>query len=116
MQSGYENPTDEWSCRDEVLGEISDKEFEQTTFHILPALSQINPTDGSRCYMAFRGEAYDESVWTVVPNGWDHEHCCLCWCTIVDGMTYWANDREIDILCDYCHEHYRSQLPAAKVV
>jgi hypothetical protein len=44
----------------------------------------------------------------VVPDGWDHEHCALCWQTISlltgDQARGYCDGR--DWLCTDCYEHY----------
>jgi hypothetical protein len=48
----------------------------------------------------------DDSLFEVVPGGWDHEHCDVCWGRVVEGMTYWPNVNEdaghVD-LCETCY-------------
>jgi len=40
----------------------------------------------------------------VIPRGWDHEHCCLCWATIhAQEMVYFDGS---EWLCPACFERY----------
>jgi hypothetical protein len=44
----------------------------------------------------------------VVPGGWDHEHCRLCWERISDieaGKNFGYTDGK-DWLCESCYEKY----------
>jgi len=45
-------------------------------------------------------------MWELVEDGWDHEHCDVCWAKITDGMLYWPNvdpDAGHVDLCDACY-------------
>ena len=112
MRSGYdEHEICDWSSIDQEFSErVVDKTFVQTTFYVLPSLRALRPEGGWICSKPYNGEGFDASAWEVVPGGWDHEHCTLCFAKIVDGMTYWANAGEVVSLCDRCFEHYRSIL------
>jgi hypothetical protein len=111
VKSGFDFPIDDWSTFDAQVADISDRQFAQKTFYSYPSLRAKKP-DNEGWYVSkpYHGEEFDDTCWTLIPGGWDHEHCSLCYCDITDGMTYWSNDREVVILCDYCHEHYQNVL------
>ena len=111
MLSGQEFPIDDWTTRDVEFAGVTDRAFSQKVFNTHSSLRRNLP-DGLREWKQYNGEPFDESVWELIPGGWDHEHCSLCWARIADGMTYWANGGEFKLLCDYCHDHYASQLTA----
>ena len=54
----------------------------------------------------YQGESFDPEEYEMSEDGWDHEHCDVCWAKVEDGMTYWPNvDPEaghVD-LCEACH-------------
>jgi len=43
----------------------------------------------------------------LVKDGWDHEHCCVCWATISrnEQSCYMVSDKK-DCLCLSCYENY----------
>jgi hypothetical protein len=47
----------------------------------------------------------------VVPDGWDHEHCRICWESIsqVDEQKYGYKDQNDKWLCDQCFHSYVEQ-------
>ena len=110
IMSGYDFPIDDWTTRDQQMADVVDRQFTQRTFHVYPSLRAKRPVDGWIQSKPYHGEQFDETDWSLTPGGWDHEHCFLCYARISDGMTYWANDREVNILCDYCHKHYENEL------
>jgi hypothetical protein len=110
MKSGYDFPIDDWSVRHQDIAQVIDRQFTQSVFHSYPSLRSQHPVDGWTESKPYHGEPFNEAEWTLKPDGWNHEHCSLCYATITDGMTYWANDREVTILCDYCYDHYKGQL------
>ena len=112
MRSGDEFPIDDWSTRDEQFATISDRAFVRKTFHEYPSLRSKSPRNGYIESIPYRGQAFDANEWLIVPGGWNHEHCSLCWTTIKEGMTYSVNGNEVTILCDYCRDHYTDQLQA----
>ncbi len=112
MKSGYdEDLITDWSFYDSQMeNEVTDCNFAQTTFHALPSLRALESESGWFCSKPYHGEEFDPKEWRIVPGGWDHEHCKLCFAKIIDGMSYWANGNEVVILCDRCFDHYRPQL------
>jgi hypothetical protein len=99
-----------WSHYDAEVAAITDRVFVQRTFYIRPSIRSKKAADGWFQSRPDKGEPFDESEWTLVPGGWDHEHCSLCFSRINDGMNYWSNGNEITILCDQCYDHYKEQL------
>jgi len=45
-----------------------------------PALTSI---DGKQVTL-YIGQSYDTTKFSVIPDGWDHDHCEFCWSTISD--------------------------------
>jgi len=83
---------------------IDDKEFRQMVFHPLPALvDKIN-----RRWRAYMGGEYDKERFDVVDGMWNHEHCDICNFSVDENYTYWVN-RDGNILCDECHDHFVQQ-------
>ncbi len=110
MLSGQEFPVDDWSTRDEEFAFIADRRFVYRVFQTYPSLRLRHPQGGLNNWKPYNGELFDNEVWELVPGGWDHEHCTLCFAKVTDGMSYWANTGSVAILCDYCHDHYAAQL------
>jgi hypothetical protein len=111
MKSGYDQEINDWSSRDELMLQVIDPRFMRFTFHEYPSLRSKHPLDGGWVQSKpYHGEPFNEADWFLKPGGWDHEHCFLCYATIREDMTYWANAGEVKILCDYCHEHYQTEL------
>jgi hypothetical protein len=44
--------------------------------------------EGGHLWKPFRGEPYDPAVYELIQDGWDHEHCDVCWARIADGDVY----------------------------
>jgi hypothetical protein len=88
--------------------------FARETFSPSPMLVATEPNDsGVVAWFRFTGQDYDPSRWRLVPGGWDHEHCFLCWKHIRDGDTYWSNTGRSEIdLCEECYAQYRVEHPA----
>jgi hypothetical protein len=49
-------------------------------WHSQPALFGI----ADHTLQRFHGQPFDRSQFKVVENGWDHDHCELCWAKITD--------------------------------
>jgi hypothetical protein len=60
--------------------------------------------------MPYKGQSYDEVEYKLIPGGWDHEHCDICWAKITEGDPYWANTNKVKIICKGCYEHYKDQI------
>jgi len=43
---------------------------------------------------------------TVVPGGWDHEHCAICWEKIGSGGQQRGYENDGDWICAACHDQY----------
>ena len=54
----------------------------------------------------YQDEPFDPEEYELREDGWDHEHCDVCWARVEDGMSYWPNvDPEaghVD-LCEACY-------------
>jgi hypothetical protein len=53
----------------------------------------------------YQGEPFDETRFRLVREGWDHEHCYLCWAKVLPGDVWWATkpanyDNEIGLCVD----------------
>jgi hypothetical protein len=42
---------------------------------------------------------------SIVPGGWDHEHCAICNARIEAGGSAYVNDYD-DWLCERCHDRW----------
>ena len=52
----------------------------------------------------------DDGSTELVKDGWDHEHCFICWATIdLYQNTAYINSNEDDIVCLGCFENYISK-------
>ena len=114
MPPGQDLPIDDWSQRDEDFALIVDRAFGRKVFREYQSLRSLR-ADAAGYFVSkpYHGEPFDEAVWSLIPGGWDHEHCSLCFNRIVDGMIYWANRGEVNILCDDCRDHYAGDLTAS---
>ena len=50
-------------------------------------------------------DALETGEGTIVPGGWNHEHCEICWATLGPGTRMVTNQRD-EIICVSCHEGY----------
>ena len=98
----------------ESYAEITDREFVRETFRSRPALIAKESVNGHRMWKDYHGEPFDEKQFDLVEGKWDHEHCSVCFFTITEGYTYWANTGRVVLLCDACHEAMEDVPPAAK--
>ena len=104
MKSGdFTISRDDSSYQNEFAA-IGDRTFRQRTFHNSPALVTRDTANGIRQWIEYKGSSYDPATSHVVEGMWDHEHCSICFFSILDGMTYWENSNRIKLLCDACHE------------
>lgn len=89
--------------------------FVQKTFRPYPCLLMIEPLneEGGSIWKPYRGEPYDPGVYELIPGGWDHEHCDVCFAKIIDGDVYWANEgpEHVD-LCTACYPLIQEALQA----
>jgi hypothetical protein len=52
----------------------------------------------------YHGETFDESRFRVVRGGWDHDHCYVCFATILPGDEWWVVDSGDEVgLCQKCY-------------
>jgi hypothetical protein len=100
------NQDQDWSYYDQQMAEVSDRQFIRHTFHEYPSLRSKHPQAGWFVSKPYKGDPFNDSEWTLLPGGWDHEHCSLCFEKVTEGMNYWANANEVTILCERCHNHY----------
>jgi len=106
MKSGdYSEPHDDAYHREEYA-RIVDPQFVCRTFRSRPALIRKGLVNGHREIKDYHGEPYNAEVFDLVEGVWDHEHCSVCYFTILDGQTYWENRGRITLLCDACHEAF----------
>jgi len=97
---------DWWTPRQAEMVEDRSRHWQAQTFRPSDALAF--PHDGGT---VARQKSPDESAIgdaRVMPDGWDHEHCALCWQTISlhagDQASGYSDGR--DWLCTDCYEHY----------
>lgn len=114
MKSGDFNVDGDWTLLDADFVEIRDLQFEHKTFRSKPSLRRRESRDGWIQETEYNGQPYDEAEFELIANQWDHQHCSLCFATIKDGLTYWANKDEVTILCDRCFSHYEDRIHAQK--
>jgi hypothetical protein len=38
----------------------------------------------------YLGQMFDEDKYRVIPRGWEHEHCFLCWAKVLPGDKWWG--------------------------
>lgn len=109
MKSGYDNYDGIWGnpYYDKEAVPLLGLKFTSHTFTKSPALVAINAANGFRQEIEYKGQPFDARDWRLVPNRWDHQHCCVCQFSIAEGMTYWSTEDERRILCDACYEHYK---------
>jgi hypothetical protein len=88
------------------FAQIFDRQFVQQTFASHAALLAKEPVNNHRILQDYHGEPYDASKFDLVEEGWDHEHCSVCFFTVKDGHTYWENGDRIKLLCDACYETF----------
>lgn len=64
----------------------------------------------------YTGGSFDPEKWELEEDGWDHEHCDVCWGRITAGMAYWPNvdpDAGHVDLCEACYARVMPLLGAA---
>jgi hypothetical protein len=54
----------------------------------------------------YRGEPFDPEEYELREDGWDHEHCDVCWAHIEPGDAYWPNVDEATGHVDLCERCY----------
>ena len=56
----------------------------------------------------FVGQQYDTALFSLVPNGWHHDHCQFCWITIsdfeADGTISKAYTNGTQWICPQCYD------------
>jgi hypothetical protein len=48
----------------------------------------------------------EQSERWVIPGGWDHEHCAVCWTHIDPGDRYFHHAELNELLCETCFERH----------
>lgn len=89
---------------------LKDCHFVQRAFRPRPALRSREPEQGYYTVKPYHGRPYNQATWALVPEGWDHEHCCLCYQSIDAGDTYWGNRRDATTLCTRCFAAFRERI------
>src|ERR1700753_3458615 len=106
MKSGdFSDSRDDEYYRKEFAA-LKERKFEQRVFSARPALVSKEPVNGHRMWKDYHGEPFDSNQFDLVEGMWDHDHCGICWFTIVNGFTYWESDGRIKLLCDACYEAF----------
>ena len=60
---------------------------------------------GHRLVLRYEGGPYDQSLFTVEPGAWDHEHCDRCGANIPAMTLCWVTERDpYVLLCVDCHK------------
>src|SRR4051812_10051967 len=78
--------------------------FERRTFVPYPCLASAPDAHGQVYSKPYRGKSYDPAILTLIPGGWDHEHCDACNDAIEDGDDYWTNNGPAHVdLCLTCY-------------
>ena len=52
----------------------------------------------------YRNQRFDPAYFDLVRAGWTHDHCDICWATLVDQDN--GASSEGTWLCTYCYEHF----------
>ncbi len=107
------------TTREEYFERVHDEEwrtFSRCAFH----LARFAPYDciatpdletGLVVTSPIRGDKSLDNLNSVIPNGWDHEHCDVCYGRILPGERYWTNKgfEHVD-LCEDCYPLVRAEL------
>lgn len=70
------------------------------------SLPPVSRDDGEwYASIQYTGQPFDPDEYEFVDEGWDHEHCEVCWVRIEEGMSYWTSvtPRPFVELCEACH-------------
>jgi hypothetical protein len=61
--------------------------------------------DGWKVVCPYYGQDFNPDLFTILKNGWDHEHCDGCQATISEGDSCWVAKTEDGCfaICDRCH-------------
>ncbi len=86
--------------------DLSDHNFAQVIFKSIDALELIERPNNNRVCKAYHGGRYDKSKYKLVTGLWDHEHCSICYSTIMTGNSYWISANKKEFLCDECYDFY----------
>src|SRR4051794_39014233 len=100
-------PSESWWTPPQVaLVEDRARNWRQANFEPSDAVSFSNA--GRTIIGRRRSGAADVPVGRVIPGGWDHEHCALCWATIslLPGDQSSAYTDGHDWLCSACYTGY----------
>ena len=54
--------------------------------------------------------SFDENLFTIEKDGWNHEHCDSCGTTIDVGESYWISETdEIILVCNGCYQQLQQE-------
>ena len=58
----------------------------------------------------YAGQRFDPTKYTLIKNGWNHDHCSICWWTLHESdnpaeATGWKDDQN-NWLCNECHQQF----------
>lgn len=92
--------------RKEWREECRRRHFERRVFESDRSLRAIEPDEqGWYASQPYVGQEYDPRTFHIVEDGWDHEHCYLCYTHIEPGDDYWQSSEPWPLeLCLACHE------------
>ena len=98
----------EWKL-DDIREEISwckQQSWSHQKWKPTPALVNKN---GGRVSQ-YHGQKYDPEKIDLVPEGWTHDHCSICWFTLYDSEKHDENtgwtDGKGNWLCVECHTQF----------
>jgi hypothetical protein len=86
--------------------DLSDDKFAKGIFKTINALELIERPNNNKICTAYHGGRYDKGKYKLVKEMWDHEHCSICYYTILPGYSYWVSANKKEFLCDECHDFY----------
>ena len=109
-----EKPTDP-QTGDDNFARIANFNFTRKIFQRYPSLRAKQSKNGWACSKPYKGEPYDKVEFMLVDDGWNHEHCSFCSIKIDDKVPYWANEKEVIILCEDCFAHYKDRIEEKSV-
>jgi hypothetical protein len=97
----------EWDMSEieDIVWQCQQSNWTKEEWKLSPALVSKDGR-GTRPY--YEGEDYDPTIWDLIPDGYDHDHCVICLWTLTVSQ-----DPEISIgwvnkdgawLCNECYE------------
>lgn len=68
---------DSWKRSDikEAVAKCGTRSWQRLRWHPQPALVHRN----GGVVSSYRGQSFDPQKIDLVPEGWDHDHCAICW-------------------------------------